>query len=168
MSSMDMIVFDSLARSNMPTREKTSLIRRFADEMTGGRAGNYINRAERSYGHHSVETFLDTFRQASEQPAMGAILGALAAKRMLDVKKVPVDMAGGLFLTGMGAIFAHKGYSRDLVNLGTANLTVFAFRKVFGLLADHGASMAGEDDWSSSSSDSDTGADPIVEAAKEL
>lgn len=164
MSSLDLIVFDSLARSNIPQREKSSLIRRFADEMTGGRASEYIGRAERNYGIGHVETFMDTFRQMSEQPVTGAVLGALAAKRMLDIKKVPVDLGAGLLLTGMGAIFAHKGYSRDLVNIGTANLTVFGFRKVFGMLSEHGASMAGETDWS----DSDTGADPIVEAAKEL
>lgn len=164
--SMDMIMFDSLARSNLPSREKTSLIRRFADEMTGGRASSYISRAERHHGTHSVETFMDTFRQASEQPAMGAILGALAAKRMLDIRKVPVDFAAGAFLTGMGAIFAHKGYSRDLVNLGTANLTVFAFRKVFGLMASPGANVAG-DDWGGDDDD-DAGVDPIVEAAKSL
>jgi hypothetical protein len=168
MSAADMIVFDSLARSNIPYQEK-SMIRRWADAMTGGEASNFLRRQERRYGVSTVETFVNVFRQAAEQPAMGAILGVLAAKRMLDVNRVPVDFASGALLSTLGlwASLNDKSYGSDLVNLGTAGFTVFSFRKTFALFASDGASMAGEWD-SDSDGSSETGEDPIINAAKNL
>lgn len=168
MSTADMIVFDSLARSNIPYQEK-SLIRRWADAMTGGAASSFMRQQERRYGVSAVETFVNVFRQASEQGATGAVLGVLAAKRMLDVNRVPVDLTAGVTLTGLGLLASlnDRAYGSDLVNVGTAGFTVFGFRKTFSLFADPGASMGGEWD-SDSDSSSETGEDPIVNAAKNL
>jgi len=164
----EMIVFDSLARSNISHQDK-SMIRQWADAMTGGAASRFMKHQQQEHGITAVETFVHVLRQTLEQPAMGAFLGVLAAKKCLDYKGVPGDFAAGLTFTGIGmaAALSGRGYGLDLVNLGTSGFTTYAFRKTFGFFASAGASMAGEWD-ADTGNDSNTATDPIVDAAKNL
>jgi len=171
------LVFSSLDQSNIPVREK-SQIRRWFEKTTGlTRFGGRTTATVREVGLG--------IRQAGEGGLTGAALGAAHAslKTGLDVKKVPID--GVVAVAGLvgAAVMAEEEMAHDLRNVGTAGLTVLAFRKGYDFVAEkklakgespggtfgpaQKSKIAGEDD-DGIGSDVDVGEDPIVNAAKSL
>ncbi|MGH9966567.1 MAG: hypothetical protein ACREBG_01870 [Pyrinomonadaceae bacterium] len=172
----EMLVYDSIAQSNIPRGEK-SAIRRWFEKTTG---------LTHFGGARSVarETGL-AVRQAGEGGLTGLALGAAHAslKTGLDVKKVPVDAVVAVAGIATGIAMAGEEMAHDARNVGTAGLTVFAFRKGYDLMAEkklqrgeapggtfgpaQKSKIAGEDDEDTSDA-VDVGEDPIVAAAKSL
>lgn len=171
------LVFSSLDQSNIPLREK-SQIRRWFEKTTGitrftGRARDTVREAGLG------------ICQAGEGGLTGAALGAIhaSAKTGLDVKKIPID--GVVAVAGLGGAMAMAGeeMAHDLRNVGTAGLTVLAFRKSYDFVAEkklakgeapggtfgpaQKSKVAGEDD-DDGGSDVDVGEDPVVAAARNL
>lgn len=117
--------------SNLPTREKSAIRKWY--ESAVARHGSTIGRAKghvRASGHAA--------RQGAESAATGAALGAahVYLKNGLDIGKVPADAALGVAGLAASVWLAQDGMSDDLRNVGSAALTVFAFRKTFKMLGE--------------------------------
>lgn len=168
MAAGDIVLYDSLNKSNIPTEEKSQLRRWF--ESSVGQALT-VNRPR-----GQVRAGLSAFRQGSESLLTGAILGAInvESKTGLNVMGVPVDGAAGVILTAASALAGDSELAPDARNIGTSCLGIYAFRQTTELLAEKrlakgkalpphlasgGAKVAG---------DSNVGADPIVQAGKVL
>lgn len=163
MANTDILVYDSLAKSNIPVREKNQ-ITSWIEKVSGLPLAAPRRRAVVDEGI----SFLNTFRQYSEGSLVGAALGAVHAEFGLDVKGVAVDGTAGV-AAGIGSVLL--GGSTDLVNIGSHASCVYSFRKIHALrsemirakggvprgVAQQGAAMAGESD-----------EDPIVTAAKAM
>lgn len=120
----DIVVYDSISRSNMPVDEKKSAIRQWVEGMLGP-----IQEVRAKDAPGGV---LTVARQTSES-AMTA--GALAflhvnAPTGLDVGGVPLDGAGGAIVAGASALMGHSELASDARNIGTAGVTVWSFRKM--------------------------------------
>ena len=172
MASTDILIYDSIAASNIPKREK-SVIQSWVDSVTGiaGPRGQYHSPA----GH--LAGFVGTLRQYSEGVAVGAALGALHAelKNGLDVGGAPIDGAAGFVAGGLAMFFGGTEAGTTLNNIGSHSSCVYSFRSIHKLRAEmlrakgrvpggvvSGAStkastIAGEDD-----------EDPIVIAARNM
>jgi len=171
----EIIMFDSLVgRSNLPQREK-SYIRRWADQMTGGKLSETVERYNPGIGMHHVSAGLSTLRQGAEGITMGMALGALSAHDMLEPWGFPLDGGGGAILTLLGVMGAGHEASQDARNAGIAGMTIYSFRKVEALLKHMSSHVAGEgetdDNPPDDSIDTDgtsVGEDPIVAFSKTL
>lgn len=174
-----MIVFDSIARSNLPQREK-SYLARWADSMTGGRASEFLQdrRGGMNFGMSHLHTGLDTVRQYGEGITTGGILGALHAHDAMDPFGVPVDGVAGLLLGALGVMGSEHESSKDARNVGASCATIYSFRKVSAVLKKLSGDMAGEGAVSDQDPNSPMGSgtdnsevgedDPIVAFAKTL
>jgi hypothetical protein len=169
-----MILFESIASSNIPQSQKSALTRYF-DSITKGRASEYLETARGMgiRGHH-VEAGGHLFRSSLEHGSVGLTLGAMHAEMGLDhVVALDAVLAA---LAGMGAIaFAKSEVSTDFRNISGSALSVFSFRKGYSLMAEKrlaagkqpagvfakGTKIAGESDWGAE-------VDPILETAKGL
>lgn len=128
-TSGDMLVFDSVAQSNIPAHEK-SAIKRWYERLTG--------KSVTALGHakaHVVQSG-HVLRQYGESLVVGGLLGALHAElpNGLDIevggKKAPID---GM-LAAAGAVasiaFPHSPLSCEAANAGASGATIWAFRMI--------------------------------------
>lgn len=169
--SSDLLVFDSIAHSNMSTAKK-SMARKLYEKALGV-------APQKAIAHASAT--LSAMRQGGESLITGGALGALHAHlpEGLDYKKVPID--GAVAAVGLlGSIVAvHDESHRDARNVGSAAAAVFAFRKAHDFVVEKkiasgtatakpaGGStskVAGEYD----GDDGDFGSDPIVACARRM
>ena len=174
--SQSMVVFDSLAHSNIPRHQK-SVIAKYFDTLTGGRASQALSGFSGIRGHH-VEASGHLIRSSTESLLVGGVLGAAHAEFGLD-HLVPMDLVLSLLAMGASVGLSKSDVSSDFRIMGASALSVFSFRMGYKLMAEKaiakgkqpagvfvGASkMSGESDWGA---DSDMGADALVEAAKGL
>lgn len=161
--SMPMVVFDSIAQSNIPRHEK-SAIARWVDNVTGGVLSAYAGFPKSGDTGENVGV-VDVIKADGEGAMVGGLLGALNAQFGLDMfgKKVPSDLVLSV-LTGVGSVGRS---STDLRNISVSAMSVFAFRKTDALVralsqstATAGATVAGEP--------AIGGEDPIAVAARNL
>jgi hypothetical protein len=163
----EMVVYDSIAHSNLPRHHKSTVMS-FLDRNLGGltkhasRFGSHLT-AHRAGGMHHQ----GILRQNGESFIFGSALGIMnGASGGLDMgtnRNIPVD-AGIAFASLLGAYFTRNyGISTEFTNLAASSFTVFGFRKGSALLGSAKSltskvtsAVHGEDD------------DPIVSAASEL
>jgi len=168
----EIMLYDSVLSSNLPTQEKSAL-RKLFEKATGSAIVPSFSRASKH-----VHGGLSAFRQGSEGLLSGAALGFIHAevKGGLDAPGFPVDGALGALLTIGSAIGAESEVAPDARNVGSTCLGVWSFRATMNLLTEKklakgkaipshltpGAKIAGE-------SPSDIGAeDPILRVAKTM
>lgn len=128
-SLSDIVVYDSVMKSNIPNGEK-SLIGKWFEKMTSIVPNS--DDSDRRGGGLSKEhviTAVQALRSSVEGNAVSFGLGVLDAKVGLDVGKIPLDAAGGVGLTALSIMFAKHEISRDLLNMGNAAGNCFSFRK---------------------------------------
>lgn len=192
MSIPSTITFDSLAKSNMPSEQKSAL-QRWYDSSKGPGGGNPLALAKLH-----VKAAGEGLRAGGESILVGGILGAVHAKLPggLDVKPsatstraVPVDAVAGVLGLLAGTFMAQEECGKDLANAGAACLAVFSFRKSndlvvkmtqakgtqvaltvsqqAGLISKIG-SEGGGPRWGNTMIHGDIGTDPIVSAGARL
>lgn len=127
MGLSDIVVYDSVMKSNIPTQEK-SAIGKWFERMT-----NIVparsDDSSRGISKEHVVSAVQAFRQSLESNAVSFGLGALHAEVGLDIGRVPVDAVGGTLLTVGSVAMAKSEISRDLLNMGVACQNCFTFRK---------------------------------------
>lgn len=171
MASGDMVVFESIAQSNLPRREKNALLNWWEDSRSIVR-----RRSGRSSG---AEGPMGMLIQLIEAFGTGAVLGALHAelKHGLDINGIPADAALALFASVGGTIYGSE-LSQNIADDATA---IFAFRKTHTLLTAIKSRIAGEagdpsyphanptvNDDTTAYSTSNVHGDPVVAAAAAL
>jgi hypothetical protein len=168
MRTNEMVVFDSIAHSNLPSRNKSAVLG-FLERYMGGSPGVAAKR----YGSSTLSRMRNSHpqqhmvRQQGEAMLFGALLAAAKNTVGLDAgtKKIPVDAVTGMVGLGLGALLAHKGigFATECNNLAASAFTIFSFRKMDGfmggksLLGTTTSKVAGEDD-----------EDPILACAQDL
>jgi hypothetical protein len=160
----DMIVFDNASRPSA----SPSAIRKWADVITGGHATPVLRTAERHVGVGHLAAFLHSIRASGESAMMGGALGIVSGMGGLDRDGVPVDLAAWAGSTALGVAFAHHEVGSTLRTAGHTALGIFSFRKTeewFGVRKKTVSNIAGD---TFQGETIDVGADPIVEAAKNL
>ncbi len=161
----DMVVFDSMLRSNMQPEEK-SQIRRWAESMLG--PITQVRAKDATGGA------LSAFRQGSEGLATAAALAwvHVNSKTGLDVAGVPIDGASGGGLLLASVFMGHSELSADARNIGNDALTVWGFRKMTDFFADRrlasGRTLPNHLTRPGSHVSGDVNNDPIVSAASDL
>lgn len=176
--TQSMVVFDSLAHSNMPRHHK-SVIAKYLDTLTGGRASQALKstRGLGVRGHH-IEAGGHIVRSSTESLLVGGLLGAVHAEVGLD-HLVPMDLILSLLAMGASVGLSKSDVCTDFRIMSASALSVFSFRMGYKLMAEKaiakgkqpagmfvgGSKMAGESDWSG---ESDMSGDPLVDAAKGL
>ncbi len=128
MGLSDIVVYDSVKRSNIPHEEKSLMLRWF-EKMTGILPHNQEPQQTTGISKEHVVSAVQAFRQSLESNAVSFGLGVLHAEAGLDVGKMPVDLVGGTVLTLGSIALAKNEVSRDLLNMGTAAQNCFSFRK---------------------------------------
>ncbi len=115
---------------SLPPAQK-SAIRKWYDSVHSG--SNALARAKM----HAAAAG-KSVRQGGEALLIGGMLGAMSVELPtgLDYKGMPMDAVLGISALLGGVAFADQEYGSDLTNIGAAALTVFAFRKTEGLLAE--------------------------------
>lgn len=164
MKTGEMVVYDSIAHSNLPYGRKSAVMS-FLDRNLGGLTkhaagfGSALTRPRFTAGQQGM------IRQNAESFAFGALLGTVNSTVGLDAgakKNIPIDVgvaAASLF----GAyLLRNYGVATELNNLAASSFSVFGFRKGTALLGGAKAlvtksKVAGDDD-----------EDPILRAAQEL
>lgn len=128
MGLSDIVVYDSVMKSNIPVHEKSHL-RQWFEKMTD----IVPSREHESRGitKEHVISAVQAFRQGVESNAVSLSLGVVHAEVGLDIGKVPVDALTGFVLTGASVALARHEISRDLLNMGMAAGNCFTFRKGF-------------------------------------
>jgi hypothetical protein len=164
--SQEVIVYDSILGRGMTSRPEKSSIGRWLSGITGNRPSSisrYLPRSEQ------LETGMEVARQAGESVVAGGVLGALNAilPGGLDVKKVPIDGAGGTIAMLAAVALADKEYSKDLRNIGAAGVSVFAYRSTSKVVGEKRLAK-GLEPSSSSAAISGEKEDPIIAAARRL
>lgn len=179
MASSQMILFDSIAQSNIPRGQKSAMMRAL-DKYTNGRASDYLDSVRDGSGirGHHMEQGMSVLRSGLESGAVGALLGAVHAEVGLDQGFLALDAA--LAVAGYaGSIFLSNHVAGDFQNVGNSSLGVYAFRMAYRLRAEKAiasgrqpagmfvkgsATKIAGDEWAGD----DMGEDPIVAAAKNL
>lgn len=163
MATAPMILFESIAQSNIPRSDKGA-IARYLDKMTGGRASEYLETARDSNfgisGHH-VEAGGHLIRSTLEHGAVGFGLGAMHAEVGLD-HIIPLDLTLGVMAGIASALLCKSEVCTDFRNISGQAVGIFGFRKGYALIAEKrlakgqqpagafargGAKVAGESDW---------------------
>jgi hypothetical protein len=167
MAWSDMIVYDSIRKSNMPLEQK-SVVRQWFDNMSNIVTSD--DRPKRGIGKEHVISAVQAIRQSAESNLVAGGLGVFHAEVGLDVGKVPVDFTGGMLATGASIAFARHEISRDLLNMGNAATNCFSFRKGYAWAAArkarHGGMPAGKmGEVNIAGEEND---DPIVRVARNL
>lgn len=171
---MDSIMFRSLAHSNIPHREKKSIIRHWFDSL--GDSPSHRSRAAATL-HHSAHGV----RQGGEALFTGAVLGAVHAESGLDIKgKVPADLLLGIAGIAGASAMSHEEYATDLRNIGATGFATFGFRQGYAFVAEkkrakggiptafNVISLKGGMTAHGDFGDDDIGEDPIVALAKQF
>jgi hypothetical protein len=133
--SNELAILDAVSGSNLSQSEK-SLIARWADKVSGGRARKMIQRVGLDRGIQ-ISAVVDSVRQGSESLMVGGGLGLLHSHVGLDItdKKIPVDgVLAAAALLG-SAVLASQEYGKDLRNIGSSAASIFAFRQGFRFAA---------------------------------
>lgn len=170
MGLSDIVVYDSVMKSNIPSQEKSAIGKWFERVTNIVPSRDDEKRSGLSKDH--VVSAVQAFRQSLESNAVSFGLGALHAEVGLDVAKVPVDAVAGTLLTIGSVAMAKSEISRDLLNMGVAAQNCFTFRKGHAWAAARKerqgdapatkmgqvVNIAGEDD----------SEDPIVQVAKTI
>jgi hypothetical protein len=164
MRTGEMVVYDSVAHSNLPRGQKSSVLN-FLDRNLGGLSKHASSFGSalttRRYGHAQQ----GMIRQNAESFAFGALLGTVNSTVGLDAgtkKNIPIDV-GVAAASLIGAyLLRNYGVATELTNLAATGFSVFGFRKGSALLGSAKSivtksKVAGEDD-----------EDPICRAAQEL
>jgi hypothetical protein len=174
--AQSMVVFDSIAQSNIPHRHK-SAITNYLDKLTGGRASEAMRSSFGGIRGHHVEAGGHLLRSSTESALVGGLLGAVHAEVGLD-HFVPGDAVLSLLAMAASVALSGKGeVSTDFRILSSSALSVFSFRMGYKLMAEKaiakgkqpagmfvkGAKIAGESSWGD-----DMAGDSILEAARDL
>lgn len=171
-------VMDSVRRSNLPDREKSS-IQRFYDNLTRRASGISTTVGEKlGMARHSISAGSQAVRRGGEAILVGGGLGALDAqlskgdptKSGLDVNvavgsgyNLPIDAAVGVagFLASMAPSLAKA--EDDLQTVGVIGVASWAQRMTKGWVAGRQAAGGG----GSSPAPAGMGADPILDWASQ-
>jgi hypothetical protein len=171
MRANELVVFDSIAGSNLPSQRKGAVLG-FLEKHLGASPSQLARtHGSRALAHlHAPHTQQNMFRQHGEAALFGGLLAVVKHSVGLDVGTktvVPVDLSAGLVGLGLGAFLAHKGMglATECNNLAAASFTLYAFRKTDALFGGGltrskvtlGTKVSGEDD-----------EDPILSCAKGL
>lgn len=129
MSRNEVVVFDSIRKSNLPSEEKSAL-QRWAESMVGPIA--------KTRPRDAAGGFLSAFRQGSEGVATAAALAYLHVNNEsgLDVAGVPIDGVGGGALLAASALMGHSELGTDARNIGNDGLTIWSFRMMTNFFAE--------------------------------
>jgi len=166
MRTGEMVVYDSIANSNLPRGQKSSVLN-FLDRNLGGLTKHATSfgsaLTSRRYGHAQQ----GMLRQNAESFAFGALLGTVNSTVGLDAganKNIPIDV-GVAAASLLGAyLLRNYGVATELTNLAATGFSVFGFRKGSALLG--GAKSFVTKTTSKVAGDDDE--DPICRAAQEL
>lgn len=154
----EMVVYDSVAGSNLPVRKKSAVL-----DFLNQHAGSLSKRAVRHLHSNPQQNML---RHQGESVIFGGALGLVNATVGLDAgkkKNIPLDGVVAVGSIALGAFLASKGsgFATECNNLAASSLTVMAFRKSGSLLGmsfkPATSKVAGDDD-----------EDPIVACAQGL
>jgi hypothetical protein len=136
----DMIVFDSIAQSNLPTAKK-SMIMQWYDRLSGGGGSQYLANRGRSVLSSFQAPKHGLVRSGAESVGIGGVLGAIARCREdgLDVKtaigKVPGDVVLGLFALVAATRMKDSPIAEDVKTAGNIALGIYGYRKAGDLVA---------------------------------
>lgn len=165
MRTGEMVVYDSIAHSNLPRGQKSTVMN-FLDRHLGGvskHASQFgSSLTARRHGHAEQ----GMIRQNAESFAFGAMLGTVHSTVGLDVgakKNIPIDV-GVAAASLLGAyLLRNYGVATELHNLAATGFSVYGFRKGSALLGSAKtlvkSKVAGDDDEDD---------DPICRAAQGL
>jgi hypothetical protein len=140
-----------------------SLVRKYADLVTGGLATRALHSGESLVGVDHFSAFFDTIERTGVGGMTGAGL-AFTSKMFggLEPGGAPLDLIGSGLFSGIGVLGARTRIGTIARAMGGSAMTVFAFRKTEEWLgARKTINVHGEDV-------TEMGEDPIVEAAKAL
>lgn len=133
MAATPITVYETIAQSNIPRKDKSAIMN-WVDNMAEGFGARYLDN--RGNGPEHVTTAVDVIRGDGEGLVIGGALGALHAQFGLDIKRVPADLALSI-LTGLLSVGrSGKESSADLRNVSVSAISVFAFRKTDALLSE--------------------------------
>lgn len=172
----NIVTYDSRGQSHFvpPSRER-SVIRRFADSVSGGLATEAVRKSEDAFGAVYVSAFLSAVRQTGEAGVIGGLLGGLKAAGMEEIAGVRTDVGAAAAGNVLGVIMARSEFGQTLRTMGSTSMGVFAARQVEQWFGGAKSSMHGEDDGSgfmvdtTPTYDDDMGEDdPIIAAARAL
>lgn len=169
----EMIVYDSIARSNIPRRDKSS-IREWVEgmaDLTPRRSGG---NGRLSSEH--VVSVAQMFRQNSEATITGGLMAAahVNLRNGLDTFPVSIDGAGSIVGNLASVFLAKNEVSRDLLNFGSNCTTIYSFRKFYEVLAElkvqRGGSVGGTFGKKAATvaGEKNNGEDPVRKAAEAL
>jgi hypothetical protein len=138
-----------------------SMVRKYADLVTGGAATAAIRYGEQKVGVDHVSAFFDSV----ERVGVGGVTGAGLAffSKMfggLDQNNMPVDLIGSGLSSLIGVAGARTKFGAIARTMGGSAMTVFAFRKTEEWLGARKASDGVHGD--------EMGADAILDAAQDL
>lgn len=154
----DIIVFDSIARSNMPPQSKSAAMR-ILDEVTGGQVARSIGERGKLALQAMAAPQHGLVREGVESAGIGMILGAIESARTdgLDIKtpmgvSVPVDAVVGILGLVASGLSKNSRISADGRTAGNVGLGIYGYRmggrltKLLGFAATPTTSkVAGED-----------------------
>jgi len=115
--------------SDLAIREEESIVSRLLRQLTApAPALQSVSR---------LESGMSALRQSGVCIADGVFLGFLHAvlPRGLDSLGSPIDATTGVMATIASVALRDKDYSRELLNIGSQNIGIFAFRKTHDLIA---------------------------------
>lgn len=135
MRTNELVVFDSIAQSNLPSNKKGAVLS-FLERHLGSPSQLVRTHGGRALAHvqapHQQQSML---RQHGEAVLFGGMLGMVNYFNSgLDVgtkKNIPVDLTTGLvgMLLGTWLGSKGKGIATECNNLAASAYTIFAFRK---------------------------------------
>ena len=152
----EMIVFDSIAQSNLPTAKKSAIMQWY-DNVSGGAGRQYLAERGRSVLSSFQAPKHGVIRETAESIGIGGILGAIARARAdgLDIKRggmtIPADLVAGIAAL-ITANRMKSGVAEDVKNAGNVALGIYGYRKGGDVVAKLGfaaepktSTIAGED-----------------------
>jgi hypothetical protein len=164
MRTGEMVVYDSIAQSNLPRGQKSAVMS-FLDRNLGGLTKHAAGFGSALTSRRRGAASQGMIRQNAESFAFGAMLGTVNSTIGLDAgakKNIPIDV-GVAAASLLGAYLLRSyGVATELTNLAATGFSVFGFRKGSALLGSAKtlvtrSKVAGDDD-----------EDPICRAAQEL
>jgi hypothetical protein len=170
MAQSDMVVFDSIARSNAPQNVK-SIIREWGDKILDGEGSRYIA----SRGHNYASRFQvpphGMVREGVESVAIGGLLGAISAARAdgmtikTPVANIPADGLFGVVAAVASALLSKSSphLAQDARTASNVGLGIFGYRSAASLTSKLGFAAT-----PSTKVAGDFGEDPIIAKARNL
>lgn len=130
----EMIVFDSIAQSNIPRQQKSAALR-ILDEVSGGQVAQRIGERGRSALTALSAPVHGPIREGVESAGIGVVLGAISAARAdgLDVKtsmgvKIPIDAVVGVLGLLAHGLSSNPRISQDGRTAGNVGLGIYGYR----------------------------------------